>query len=151
MAYWITGPWNTPIVTDSGVNFELEAVPGWEGVDSPAVPIVGTQGFYLSQFSENKSTAQAFLDATMNTEFMNTIYEADPRPPAWKESDASSDPIVAGFLEYGEGGYPNLYPNSGVVYNELGLAQVKILDGADPTTTMEEAGTNIQNRTGSAS
>jgi arabinogalactan oligomer/maltooligosaccharide transport system substrate-binding protein len=147
LPYWITGPWNTKAVTDSGVPFELEPVPGWEGAN-PAVPIVGSQGFYLSQFSENKSTAQAFLDATMNTEFMDAIYAADPRPPAWKESDASSDPIVAAFLAYGEGGYPNLYPNAAIIVAELGLAQAKILDGADPTTTMEEAGTNIQNRTG---
>jgi arabinogalactan oligomer/maltooligosaccharide transport system substrate-binding protein len=150
LAYWITGPWNTPIVTDSGVNFEVEPVPGWEGASSPAVPIVGTQGFYLSQFSDNKTTAQAFLDATMNTEFMNAIYEADPRPPAWKDSDASSDPIVAAFLAYGEGGYPNLFPNSGVVYEELGLAEVRILDGADPVTTMEDARASIESRIGSS-
>jgi arabinogalactan oligomer/maltooligosaccharide transport system substrate-binding protein len=151
LAYWITGPWNIPIVKDSGVNFEVEPVPGWEGAPAPAVPIVGTQGFYLNSFSENKSTAQAFLDATMNTEFMNAIYDADPRPPAWKESDASSDPIIKAILAYGEGGYPNLFPNSAVIYEELGLAQTKILDGADPVATMEAARTNIENRTGATS
>ncbi len=149
LAYWITGPWNIPIVQDSGVNFEVEPLPGWEGSDAPAVPIVGTQGFYLNELSDNKTSAQAFLDATMNTEFMNAIYEADPRPPAWKESDASSDPIIAAILAYGENGYPNLFPNSGIVYEELGLAQVRILDGADPVTSMEDARANIEARTGS--
>lgn len=148
LAYWITGPWNIPIVTESGVNFSTEPVPGWEGSDSPAVPIVGSQGFYLNQLSENKTTAQAFLDATLNTEFMNAIYEADPRPPAWTESDASSDPIISAILAYGEGGYPNLYPNSAVVYEELGLAQVRILDGAESDSAIEDAAANIADRTG---
>ena len=146
LPYWITGPWNIPVVQDSGVNFEVEGVPGWEGLDYDPVPIVGSQGFYLNSLSNNTSTAQAFLDATMNTEFMNAIYEADPRPPAWKDSDASSDPIIQAILAYGEGGYPNLFPNAGIVFEELGLAEVRILDGADPVATMEEAGNAIEQR-----
>lgn len=151
LAYWITGPWNIPVVQDSGVNFTVEPVPGWAAAASPGVPIVGSQGFYLSQFSENRTTAQTFLDATMNTAFMDEIYEADPRPPAWKESDASNDPIIKAILSYGEGGYPNLFPNSAIVNEELGLAQAKILDGADPTATMQAAREKILSRTGADS
>ncbi len=51
----------------------------------------------------------------MNTEFMDAIYEADPRPPAWKDSAsaASEDPVIAAILEFGDGGYPNLRTRSG--------------------------------------
>ena len=149
LPYWITGPWNSGVVQDSGVNFEAESVPGWEGVSESAVPIVGSQGFYLNQNSTNKSTAQAFLDATMNTDFMDQLYAADPRPPAWKDSAAKAqdDPIIAAISEFGANGFPNLpIPQMGPVYEELGLAQVKILDGADPTATMEEARANIEKR-----
>ena len=151
LAYWITGPWNKGPVEESGVPFSVEGVPGWDGLDTPAIPIVGAQGFYLSQNSENATTAQAFLDATMNTEFMDALYEADPRPPAWKESAeaAASDPIIAAIGEFGADGFPNLpYPEMGVVYEEVGLAQKKILDGADPDATMQEADDNIANRIG---
>jgi len=154
LPYWITGPWNSTKVQESGVPFEAEPVPGWDGLEDKAVPIVGAQGFMLNQNSNNKSTAQAFLDATMNTEFMNQIFEADPRPPAWTESAeaAADDPIIKAILEFGDGGYPNLpAPAMGIIYEEAGLAQKRILDGADPTATMEEAQQNTLNRIGSSS
>ena len=154
LPYWITGPWNASKVKDSGVPFVAEPVPGWDGVNETPVPIVGAQGFMLNQNSDNKTTAQAFLDATMNTDFMNAIYEADPRPPAWTDSAtaASSDPVIKAILDFGDGGYPNLpYPEMGIVYEEAGLAQKKILDGADPIATVEAAQANIENRIGSAS
>jgi len=150
LAYWITGPWNKGSVEESGIPFVAEAVPGWEGVASAAAPIVGSQGFYLNQNSTNKTTAQAFLDATMNTEFMNAVYEADPRPPAWNDSAsvAASDPIIEAILNFGKDGFPNLPdPAMGVVYEELGLAQKKILDGSPPDAAMEEAAANIKART----
>ena len=152
LAYWITGPWNIGTVKDAEATapFVAEAVPGWEGVSESAVPIVGSQGFYLNQNSPNKTTAQAFLDATMNTEFMNAIFEADPRPPAWNDSAsvAASDPIIEAVLNFSKGGFPNLPdPAMGVVYEELGLAQKKILDGAPADATMQEAAANIKSRT----
>lgn len=149
LAYWITGPWNKATVEESGVNFVAEAVPGWEGVNATAIPIVGSQGFYLNQNSTNKTTAQAFLDATMNTEFMDQVFAADPRPPAWKDSAsaAAADPIIKAIGEFGADGFPNLpVAAMGDVYEELGLAQKRILDGADPTSTMEEARANIERR-----
>lgn len=151
LAYWITGPWNKGKVEEAGLPFAAEPVPGWEGVSERSVPIVGAQGFYLNQFSENKTTAQAFLDATMNTQFMDSLYAADPRPPAWNDSAtaASSDPVIAAILEFGDGGFPNLpYPQMGIVYEEAGLAQKKILDGADPVATTEAAQASIVERIG---
>lgn len=151
LPYWITGPWNASTVEESGVPFVAEPVPGWEGVSAKSVPIVGSQGFYLNQNSTNRTTAQAFLDATMNTEFMTSIYEADPRPPAWIPAQAASanDPIMKAISDYGQGGFPNLpWPQMGIVYEEVGLAQQRILGGADPKATMEQARANIESRTG---
>ncbi len=151
LPYWITGPWNSQKVKDSGVDFVAEGVPGWDGIDEPARPIVGAQGLMLNQNSTNATTAQAFLDATMNTDFMNSLYEADPRPPAWNDSAeaASSDPIIAAILEFGTDGYPNLpYPQMAIAYEESGLAQKRILDGADPATEIQAAQDNIVNRIG---
>lgn len=153
LAYWVTGPWNKAVVEEAekkkNVKFAAEGLPTWDGSSEKAVPIVGAQGFYLSQNSENKTTAQAFLDASMNTEFMDSLFAADPRPPAWKDSlsQAESDPIIKAVAEFGADGFPNLpYPEMGPTYEEMGLAEKKILDGADPKKTMEEAQANVEKR-----
>jgi arabinogalactan oligomer/maltooligosaccharide transport system substrate-binding protein len=150
LPYWITGPWNSELVQNSGVPFAAEPVPGWEALpDTPAIPVVGSQGFYLNANSQNASTAQAFLDAIQNTEFMDAVFEADPRPPAWNDSAeaASADPVIKAILDFGSDGFPNLaVPEMGIIYEELGLAQARILDGADPTASMEEARANIDRR-----
>jgi arabinogalactan oligomer/maltooligosaccharide transport system substrate-binding protein len=155
LPYWITGPWNTGIVRDSGVPFVAEPVPGWEGLpDEEAIPVVGSQGFYLNSQSGNASTAQAFLDAIQTTEFMDAVFAVDPRPPAWNASAeaASEDPVIKAILAFGAEGFPNLaVPQMAFIYDELGLAQARILDGADPTATMEEAAANIERRTASGS
>jgi arabinogalactan oligomer/maltooligosaccharide transport system substrate-binding protein len=130
-------------------------VPGWEALpDETAIPIVGSQGFYLNSGSQNASTAQAFLDAIQNTEFMDAVFEADPRPPAWNESAeaASADPIIKAILDFGSEGFPNLAVSQmGIIYEELGLAQARILDGADPAATMAEANANVDRRIASGS
>ncbi len=151
LAYWITGPWNKGTVEDAAdkVPFSAEGLPTWDGSDSPSIPIVGAQGFYLSQSSQNTTTAQAFLDATLNTEFMNSVFEADPRPPAWKDSLAAAedDPIIKAVADFGADGFPNLpYAAMAPMYEEFGLAETRILDGANPQKTMEEAQANVEKR-----
>jgi len=142
LPYWITGPWNTQKVKDSGVPFVAEGIPGWEGVDNTPMPLVGAQGLLLNQDSTKATTAQAFLDATMTTDFMDSIFAADPRPPAWTASAeaASSDPVIKAVLEFGADGYPNLpYPEMQIAYRETGFAQKRILDGGDPVAEMTAA------------
>ena len=149
LPFWITGPWEKAAVMDSGVPFSAEPVPAWEGSDSPAVPVVGAHGFFLNQNSDNKTTAQAFLDATMNTEFMNEIYQADPRPPAWLASAeaVSDDPIDAALAEWAANGYPNLaIAAMNETMSEMDLAELKILNGEDPTTVLQEAKAAIESR-----
>jgi arabinogalactan oligomer/maltooligosaccharide transport system substrate-binding protein len=156
LAYWITGPWNKQVVEDAKkknkVEYSAEGLPEWDGVAESisSVPIVGAQGFYLSQSSQNTTTAQAFLDATMTTEFMDSLFQADPRPPAWTDSleAAKSDPIIKAVAEFGDGGFPNLpVAAMGPMYEEVGLAEKRILDGADPKKTMEQAQANVEKRT----
>lgn len=147
LPYWITGPWNKEAVEESGVNFSAEGLPSWDGSEDAAVPLVGSQGFYLNAQSTNQTTAQAFLDATMNTEFMDSMYNADPRPPAWKDSltVAEKDPIIKAVSEFGAEGYPNLpYPEMGPMFEEMGVAEVKILDGEDPAQTMNDVQASLE-------
>ncbi len=131
------------------------ACPAGRASTRRSVPIVGAQGFYLNQISTNKTTAQAFLDATMNTQFMDSLYNADPRPPAWIESAnaASSDPIIAAILKFGDGGYPEpaLPADGDRLRGGRAWPRRRSSTAADPVKTTEEAQANIEKRIGSGS
>ena len=60
---------------------------------------------------------------------------------------AQETSIVKAFGDFGADGFPNLpIPEMGPVYEELGLAEKRILEGGDPTTEMEKAQANIEKR-----
>ena len=147
LAWWITGPWNVTAAVEAGVDLQVCPVPTWSDGQTSS-PMVGVQAMLLSAFSEaNKVIAQTFLNEYVATEaFQDAMYAADPRPPALTASlnKVTSDPIVAGFVEYGKQGIPQ--PNiveMGAVWAELGLAQVDVLNGKDPADTMTTRGENI--------
>ena len=114
--------------------------------DSTSQPFIGVQTFFIPTKAPNALIAQTFLnDYVMTTEFMDAMYAADPRPPAWTESAAKiTDPITKGFIDFGLQGIPQpSVPEMGSVWEALGLAQFKVATGEDPTKTMEEAGAAI--------
>jgi arabinogalactan oligomer / maltooligosaccharide transport system substrate-binding protein len=147
LAWWITGPWNVTPAVEAGVDLQVCPVPTWADGQTSS-PMVGVQAMLLSAFStENKVIAQTFLNDYVATEaFQDAMYAADPRPPALTASlnKVTSDPIVAGFVEYGKQGIPQ--PNiveMAAVWAELGLAEVDVLNGKDPAETMTTRGENI--------
>jgi arabinogalactan oligomer/maltooligosaccharide transport system substrate-binding protein len=132
---------------EAGIDLTVCPVPTWSD-GQPSSAMVGVQAMLLSAFSEeNKVIAQTFLNEYVATEaFQDAMYAADPRPPALTASlnKVTSDPIVAGFVEYGKQGIPQ--PNiveMGAVWAELGLAEVDVLNGKDPEETMVSRGENI--------
>jgi arabinogalactan oligomer/maltooligosaccharide transport system substrate-binding protein len=143
-AWWITGPWNVPAALEAVPDLKICPVP--DGA-STSQAFIGVQTFFIPTKAANSLIAQTFLnDYVMTTEFMDAMYAADPRPPAWTESadKVASDPIVKGFLDYGAQGIPQpSVPEMGSVWESLGLAQFKVASGEDPTTTMTEAGDAI--------
>ena len=143
-AWFITGPWN--------VNDAVAAVPDTKVCPVPNGPdtssaFIGVQTMFIPTKAPNALIAQTFLnDYVMTTEFMDAMFAADPRPPAWTESaqKVSSDPILAGFIDYGLQGIPQpSVPEMGSVWEALGLSEFKVASGEDPTTTMTEAGDAI--------
>jgi arabinogalactan oligomer/maltooligosaccharide transport system substrate-binding protein len=142
-AWWITGPWNAAAATEAIPDTVVCPVPNGA---STAQPFIGVQTFFIPTKAKNALIAQTFLnDYVMTTEFMDAMYAADPRPPAWTESaDKITDPITAGFIEFGKQGIPQpSVPEMGSVWEALGLAQFKVASGDDPETTMTEAGDAI--------
>ena len=74
-----------------------------------ATPFTGTQMIFLTAKAKNASIAQTFLtDYVMTTEWMDSMYAQNPRPPAWIESadKVASDPLMKGFMDYGAQGTP---------------------------------------------
>jgi arabinogalactan oligomer / maltooligosaccharide transport system substrate-binding protein len=142
-AWFLTGPWNAK---DS-----LAAIPETKVCPVPNGPstsqaFIGVQTMFIPTKAANALIAQTFLnDYVMTTEFMDAMYVADPRPPAWTESaDKITDPITQGFIKFGEQGIPQpSVPEMGSVWESLGLAEFKVASGEDPTKTMEAAGENI--------
>ena len=100
----ITGPWAIPRIEESGVSFEVGGIP--TGPGGAGKPFLGVQGFMVSAFSENKILAEAFLfDYIATLDTMQSLYSADPRPPAMLEARASlEDDIMLGFVAAGADG-----------------------------------------------
>ena len=100
----ITGPWAIPRIEESGVSFEVAGIPSGPG--GVGKPFLGVQGFMVSAFSENKILAEAFLfDYIATLDTMQSLYSADPRPPAMLEARESlDDEIMLGFVAAGSDG-----------------------------------------------
>ncbi len=121
--FWITGPWERATLEgQDAVNWAVTKLPTIGG-QSPA-PFVGSQGFFLSAFSENALVAQSFLlDFIATQETQQALYDADPRGPAHMAvADAlASDPVALAFAASAADGnpMPNI-PQMGSVWGPLG-------------------------------
>ncbi len=122
-AFWITGPWERGnLESQDAVNWGVAKIPTIDG-NAPA-PFVGSQGFFLSAFSENTLIAQSFLlDFVATTETMTALYEADPRGPSFRSvaEALADDPVAQTFaLSAADGNpMPNI-PQMGSVWGPLG-------------------------------
>lgn len=121
--FWITGPWERATLEgQDAVNWAVTKLPTIGG-QSPA-PFVGSQGFFLSAFSENALVAQSFLlDFIATQETQQALYDADPRGPAHMAvADAlAADPVALAFAASAADGnpMPNI-PQMGSVWGPLG-------------------------------
>jgi arabinogalactan oligomer / maltooligosaccharide transport system substrate-binding protein len=146
LAWWITGQWSLPAVTEAGIDLMVCPVPSWSD-GAPSQPLVGVQALFLSSAAQNPELATDFLTQyATGEEFQDGMMESG-RPPARKASldkAVASDPVLAGFAAYAQQGVPMpSIPEIDTVWAELGAAEVDILNGADPQATMESAGQDI--------
>lgn len=141
----VTGPWALPRIQESGVPFEIAAIPG-ETQD--AMPFLGVQGFMISAFSENALLAEIFLlDYVATTDVMQEMYNINPRPSAYMEvRDAIDDPYIAGFAAAGTSGaaMPAI-PEMASVWTAWGNAEELIIrQTSDAATAMADAATQVR-------
>lgn len=150
--FFVAGPWNIGDADDSGVEYEISAIPGFEGAD-PASPYIGYHAFFVTEGSANSALAQEFVtNYVTDTEFVLSLYEADPRTPVQVEaleSVSADNPDIAAIAEAGADGMPMpSIPEMGETWEPLGIAQAAAISGEDVREAMEAAHETIADQIG---
>ncbi|OOC56952.1 MULTISPECIES: sugar ABC transporter substrate-binding protein [Nocardiopsis] len=150
--FFVAGPWNIADADESGVDYEISPIPGFEG-EEPASPYIGYQAFFVTEGSANSALAQEFVtNYVTDTDFVLDLYEADPRMPVQTEAldeVSADDPNIAAIAEAGAEGMPMpSIPEMGETWEPLGVAQAAIIGGADVREAMESAHDTIAEQIG---
>ncbi|MEO1287303.1 MAG: hypothetical protein AAFV93_06010, partial [Chloroflexota bacterium] len=150
LGMFVTGPWFIQRLRDTGIPLEIGALPGSEVAGtSQGLPFRGAQGFMISAFSENQLLAEIFLtEYVATTDFMQAVFEADPRGSAWESVDESVVPEALAFREAGEtesGSVPFMpnIPAMGTVWAAGGDAMTLVAQGEDPVESFNNAEVQI--------
>jgi maltose-binding protein MalE len=147
IAMFVTGPWWSQRLIDSGINYSIDRLPGVEGVTEHGSAMMSGFGLAINAFSEKKLLAEAFvLDFMMRPDTMGTLLtggesgSALTRFPALNGVEIEGDPNVLGFMGAAETAIisPNV-PVFGTLYTAWANATVLIAQGEDPVETMNNA------------
>ena len=142
----ITGPWAIPRILESGVNFEVAGIPAGPG--GAGKPFLGVWGIMISAFSENQLVAETFvLDYLATADAMQSMYSANPRPPAMLDIRGSlEDEIMVGFVAAGaEGLAMPAIPEMSSVWSAWGNAMELVRTGElDAEAAFGNAGEQIR-------
>ncbi len=144
-AFLVSGPWALPDIQKSGIKYAIQPVPGFAG-EGPAQPFMGAQAFMVASGAQNAAFAQEFVtNGVNNEEDMLSLYECTKLPPAMTAvQDQVTDPDLKIFTDAANAAGPMpAIPAMASVWEPLGKAYAAIVGGADPTTTMEDAGKTI--------
>lgn len=144
-AMFITGPWFSKRIAETGVNFSIDPIPGAEDGMDVGAPFAGGQGFVISAFSDKQLLAETFLlDYVATTDFMQAIFDQGGRPSAFVDVDTSTDPAIAGFTAAGSNAIPMpAIPEMNAVWASSDAALNLISQGEDPVESMTNAVTQI--------
>jgi len=135
-AFWITGPWNSQLLSSSGLKFKVIQMPK---IAYPSVPFLGVQGFMVTKYASTHGVDSLAQDLVAN--YISTpsaqlaLSSANGRYPANIAAGKQvNDPVLAQFGKAGTGGVPmpNI-PQMDSVWSDLGAAWVKSTKGAGAT------------------
>ncbi|HVS84961.1 MAG TPA: extracellular solute-binding protein [Gaiellaceae bacterium] len=136
-AFWVTGPWNSQLLEQSGLKFSVIQVPK---IVKAAVPFLGVQGFMVTKYAATHGVdalAQDFVSNYMTTASAQlALAQAGGRYPAnTAAGKQDTDKVLAEFGKAGAGGVPmpNI-PQMGSVWAALGQAWVNSTKGSGATT-----------------
>jgi arabinogalactan oligomer/maltooligosaccharide transport system substrate-binding protein len=146
--YMVSGGWAIEALQEAGLNYEITAVPGFDG--GTAKPFVGVQGLYISSKATNKSFAQEFVTNFIGSDVETSLAfsEANGRPSAVTEAfeqQSATNADIKGLGDAGVLGQPSpTFPAMAVVWDPLSKAEAAIIGGADPASTLAAAAATIR-------
>ncbi|HUR16061.1 MAG TPA: maltose ABC transporter substrate-binding protein [Candidatus Limnocylindrales bacterium] len=144
-AMFMTGPWALTQIRDSGAPYAVAPIPSGS---EDARPFVGVQGFMVSAFAPNKTTAMSFLtEYVATTETMQSLFDADPRPSTWTPvAAATDDEDVQAFITSAANGDPlPAIPEMSAVWTDWTDALDLIFTGAqDSDSALQDAAESIR-------
>lgn len=136
-AFYITGPWASQVLEQSGIKFKIIQMP--KIVDA-SVPFLGVQGAMVTKYADPHGVGG--LAADFVTNYLTTpaaqlsLAIANGRYPANTVAGKGvHDPVLAEFGKAGAGGVPmpNI-PQMNSVWADLGAAWVKATKGSGSTS-----------------
>jgi len=135
-AFWITGPWETQSLEQSGIKFRIVQMPR---IKFRSVPFLGVQGFFVTKFAAGHGAGTLAKDLVANymakSGPQRDLALANSRFPANKLAGRGvHDAILTQFGKASAGGVPmpNI-PEMNNVWSELASAWVKSTKGAGAT------------------
>ena len=135
-AYWITGPWETSALKESGLRLRIVQIPRNR---CRSVPFLGVQGYMVTRFAATHGIESAAKDLVasymMRAASQTALAGANGRFPANRTAGRQvNDTVLLQFGRAGAGGVPmpNI-PQMAAVWTELGGAWVKSTRGAGAT------------------
>jgi maltose-binding protein MalE len=135
-AFYITGPWASQVLEQSGIKFKIIQMPK---IVDPSVPFLGVQGAMVTKFANPHGVGGLAEDFVAN--YLTTpaaqlaLAVANGRYPAnTLAGKGVKDPVLAEFGKAGAGGVPmpNI-PQMASVWQDLGAAWFKATKGAGAT------------------
>lgn len=147
-AFWITGPWETSSLKQSGLKFKIVQLPS---IRFRSVPFLGVQGYMVTKYATDHGVESLAKDLVgsyiMGTSAQRELAGANGRFPAnIPAGQQVKDPVLLQFGKAGTGGVPmpNI-PQMGSVWSELGGAWVKATKGAGATKARAAFSTAARN------
>ena len=151
-AYWITGPWETSAIKESGFRIRIVQVPPNR---CRSVPFLGVQGYMVTRFAATHGLASSARDLVASymarSASQTALAGANGRYPANRLAGGRvRDSILLQFGKAGTGGVPmpNI-PQMGSVWTDFGAAWVNSTKGPGATparAAFTTAARNIRNK-----
>lgn len=141
-AMHISGPWNTSIFTDAGIDYGVTTLPSLPGETTPAVSFSGARLMVVSAYSDYPAEAEAFAEFLLTEEMQKLRYDTLNCIPSVEIAVDSE--AVAGFMKQLDYAVPMpSVPAMAAFWETMTAASKNIWDGADVQSELDAADSAI--------
>ncbi len=147
-AYLVSGPWALSDVTKAGIDYQMSAIPGFDGMEE-AKPFAGVNVFYVATKGKNAAFANQFVNEIASTsDIVEQMFTSNQLPPVNLELQKKLEgehPDMVKIAQFAEKADPMpALPQMAAVWKPLGQAEANVVAGkGDPAKTMQDAGKAI--------